>query len=189
VPSGDGRTIRRSGERDGADDVPTPARDRSGPLPALARVLGVLVPVAALAVIPTLAIEASDPDGAAAHLAVALDGAIWSIFLLELLVRLRLSDDRRAWLRGHPLEVAIVVLTPPFLPAVRRERPEDDRRVVLVSITAEGLETLRNARRYHRDGIARHFTEHLTDAELQGLAATLEKVRAHVRPLRPGRVT
>ena len=72
---------------------------------------------------------------------------------------------------------------------VRRERPEDDRRVVLVFITDEGLATLHAARRVHRDGIRRHFTEHLTEAELRALARTLEKVRGHVRPLRPGRVT
>ena len=72
---------------------------------------------------------------------------------------------------------------------VRRERPLDDRRVVLVFITDEGLATLHAARRVHRDGIRRHFTEHLTEAELRTLARTLEKVRGHVRPLRPGRVT
>jgi DNA-binding MarR family transcriptional regulator len=72
---------------------------------------------------------------------------------------------------------------------VRRERPEDDRRVVLVLITPEGLTTLKAARRVHRDGIRRHFTEHLTAAELRTLAKTLEKVRGHVRPLRPGRVS
>ena len=72
---------------------------------------------------------------------------------------------------------------------VRRERPGDDRRVVLVFITDEGLATLHAARRVHRDGIRRHFTEHLTEAELRTLARTLEKVRGHVRPLRPGRVT
>jgi DNA-binding MarR family transcriptional regulator len=72
---------------------------------------------------------------------------------------------------------------------VRRERPEDDRRVVLVFITDEGLATLEAARSVHRDGIRRHFTEHLTEAELKTLARTLEKVRGHVRPLRPGRVT
>lgn len=72
---------------------------------------------------------------------------------------------------------------------VRRERPEDDRRVVLVFITPEGLATLHAARRVHRDGIRRHFTEHLTGAELKTLARTLEKVRGHVRPLRPGRVS
>jgi DNA-binding MarR family transcriptional regulator len=72
---------------------------------------------------------------------------------------------------------------------VRRERPEDDRRVVLVFITPDGLTALQAARRVHRDGIRRHFTEHLSDAELKGLSRTLEKVRGHVRPLRPGRVT
>ena len=72
---------------------------------------------------------------------------------------------------------------------VRRERPEGDRRVVLVLITEKGLETLHAARAVHRDGIRRHFTEHLTEAELRTLARTLEKVRGHVRPLRPGRVT
>jgi DNA-binding MarR family transcriptional regulator len=72
---------------------------------------------------------------------------------------------------------------------VRRERPEDDRRVVLVLITEKGLATLESARRVHRDGIRRHFTEHLTEKELASLARTLEKVRGHVRPLRPGRVS
>jgi len=72
---------------------------------------------------------------------------------------------------------------------VGRERPEDNRRVVLVSITPKGLDTLHAARRVHRDGIRRHFTEHLTDAELKALARALEKVRGHVRPLRPGRVS
>jgi voltage-gated potassium channel len=80
--------------------------------------MDVVVPVAALLVIPTLALQVSDPEGSAATLAVALDAGIWLVFLVELLVRLRLAPDRRAWLRSHPLEVAIVVLTPPLLPAV-----------------------------------------------------------------------
>jgi DNA-binding MarR family transcriptional regulator len=72
---------------------------------------------------------------------------------------------------------------------VERERPADNRRVVLVTMTPKGLERLEEARRYHRDGIRRHFTEHLTREELLALQASLEKVRGHVRPLRPGRVT
>ena len=72
---------------------------------------------------------------------------------------------------------------------VRRERPESNRRVVLVFITPKGLATLKEARRYHRDGIRRHFTEHLTDAELTELARMLRKVQGHVRPLRPGSVS
>jgi DNA-binding MarR family transcriptional regulator len=72
---------------------------------------------------------------------------------------------------------------------VQRERPESNRRVVLVTMTPKGADTLQDARRYHRDGIRRHFTEHLTETEIAALASSLEKVRAHVRPLRPGRVT
>jgi len=72
---------------------------------------------------------------------------------------------------------------------VRRERPEDDRRLVLVFITPDGLSTLEAPRRVHRDGIRRHFTAHLTEAELTKLARSLDKVREQVRPLRPGRVS
>jgi voltage-gated potassium channel len=42
---------------------------------------------------------------------------IWSLFLAEVLVMLAVVPDRGRWLRKHPLEIAIVVLTPPFLPA------------------------------------------------------------------------
>jgi DNA-binding MarR family transcriptional regulator len=72
---------------------------------------------------------------------------------------------------------------------VRRERPRDDRRVVLVFITPAGLEALGAAREVHRDGIRRHFTEHLDERDLEQLERMLQKVREHVRPLRPGRVS
>src|SRR6187200_1551530 len=65
---------------------------------------------------------------------------------------------------------------------VRRERPPANRRVVLVHITDAGLERLAEARRYHRDSIRRHFTEHLTASDLATLSQTLDKVRGHVRP-------
>jgi DNA-binding MarR family transcriptional regulator len=71
---------------------------------------------------------------------------------------------------------------------VRRVRPEHDRRTVLVVLTEEGAETMEHARRYHRDGIERHFSQHLTDNEIKVLTRALEKVSAHARPLRPGRV-
>ena len=71
---------------------------------------------------------------------------------------------------------------------VRRERPEHDRRTVLVVLTETGAETMQDARRYHRDGIERHFSQHLTDNEIKVLTRALEKVSAHARPLRPGRV-
>jgi DNA-binding MarR family transcriptional regulator len=70
----------------------------------------------------------------------------------------------------------------------RRERPKNDRRTILVVLTKAGAETMEHARRYHRDGIERHFSQHLTDNEIKVLTRALEKVSAHARPLRPGRV-
>ena len=48
----------------------------------------------------------------------ARDGAelgMWLAFLSELLVMLVIVSDRRKYLMSHPLDLAIVVLTPPFL--------------------------------------------------------------------------
>lgn len=72
---------------------------------------------------------------------------------------------------------------------VRRERPAHDRRVVEVLITPQGIEALHAARTVHRRGIYEHFVQHLDQRDVAALAHTLQKVRDHVRPLRPGRVT
>jgi voltage-gated potassium channel len=50
-------------------------------------------------------------------LAAVANWLIWSLFLAEVVVMLAVVPDRGRWLRKHPLEIAIVVLTPPFLPA------------------------------------------------------------------------
>lgn len=72
---------------------------------------------------------------------------------------------------------------------VRRERPADNRRVVLVHITPHGLETLSAARSVHRRGIYEHFIKHLEQRQLEILVRALESIRDHVRPLRPGRIS
>jgi len=71
---------------------------------------------------------------------------------------------------------------------VRRVRPEHDRRSILIVLTENGRDTMERARRYHRDGIERHFSRHLSDNEIKALARALEKVSTHARPLRPGRI-
>lgn len=72
---------------------------------------------------------------------------------------------------------------------VRRERPEDDRRTVLVFITPQGLATLRSARECHHTSIRRHFAEHLDNDQVASLTDALEHIREHVRALRPGRIS
>ena len=71
---------------------------------------------------------------------------------------------------------------------VRRVRPQHDRRSILVVLTKEGSDTMENARRYHRDGIERHFSQHLSEHEIKTLTRALEKISTHTRPLRPGRI-
>ena len=71
---------------------------------------------------------------------------------------------------------------------VRRVRPENDRRSILVVLTDQGRETLQRARRSHRHSIEQHFASHLSDTDVRALARALEKLSTHVRPLRPGRV-
>jgi DNA-binding MarR family transcriptional regulator len=70
---------------------------------------------------------------------------------------------------------------------VRRTRPENDRRTILIVLTEKGTETLERARRHHRDGIQRHFSQHLTNADTKALTRALEKISTHARSLRPGR--
>jgi DNA-binding MarR family transcriptional regulator len=71
---------------------------------------------------------------------------------------------------------------------VRRVRPENDRRSLFVFLTDKGRETLEAARRFHRHSIEQHFSSHLADTDVKALIRGLEKVSAHARPLRPGRV-
>jgi DNA-binding MarR family transcriptional regulator len=72
---------------------------------------------------------------------------------------------------------------------VRRYRPENDRRSVFVLQTDEGREAMLRARRQHHQWIEQHFSGPLTATDIQALARALEKISAHARPLRPGRIS
>lgn len=72
---------------------------------------------AGLLTIPAIVFEEIATTGLGYDIALGLNWVIWLAFLGELVTMLVLVRDRRRWLRTHPLEVAIVLLTPPFLPA------------------------------------------------------------------------
>jgi DNA-binding MarR family transcriptional regulator len=71
---------------------------------------------------------------------------------------------------------------------VRRARHASDRRSILVVLTDEGRKTMEHARRHHRHAIDQHFARHLAETDIKALTRGLEKVSAHARPLRPGRI-
>ena len=73
--------------------------------------------VAALLAIPTLVAQESDLGRGWEILASVLDWSIWAVFAANLVIMLALVPDRKRWLIRNPMDVLIVVLTPPFLPA------------------------------------------------------------------------
>ncbi len=73
--------------------------------------------VAALFVIPVIVIEESNVGDRWKTLGSILNWTIWLTFALEVVVMLAVVPSKRRWLRENPLEVAIVLFTPPFLPA------------------------------------------------------------------------
>lgn len=79
--------------------------------------------VAALLVVPVMILESVTIQGNALPkpwyaLGVVGDWFIWLTFVAEVVAMLSVVPDRRAWLRAHVLDVAIVVLTPPVAPTV-----------------------------------------------------------------------
>lgn len=83
----------------------------------VARWLRAALIAAALLAIPVVIVQESGLGGIWEPLAVALDWGIWGIFAANLVIMLAVVPDRRRWLLDNPIDVLIVVLTPPFLPA------------------------------------------------------------------------
>jgi voltage-gated potassium channel len=73
--------------------------------------------IAALLVIPVIVVEESNVSDTWKTTGSILNWAIWITFALETVVMLLVVPSKWRWLRDHPLEVAIVLFTPPFLPA------------------------------------------------------------------------
>ena len=75
---------------------------------------------AALLAIPVIVVQEADLGGFWESLANALDWVIWGAFAANLGVMLAVVPDRRRWLLDNPLDVLIVMLTPPFFPATMK---------------------------------------------------------------------
>jgi voltage-gated potassium channel len=76
--------------------------------------------VAAVLAIPTIIVQESDLQGFWEILAAVLDWCIWAMFAANLVIMLSIVPDRRRWLIENPLDVLIVVFTPPFLPTTMK---------------------------------------------------------------------
>lgn len=73
--------------------------------------------VAALLTIPIIVIQESHFGSPWRQIATALNWATWAVFAAEVIVMLSIVPDRRKWIRAHWIDVAVTVITPPFVPA------------------------------------------------------------------------
>src|SRR6202012_2304118 len=80
----------------------------------VAEILSTPMLIAAALVLPSVALSESHPGGALQTIAAALNWITWTAFLVELLVMLAVVPARRKWLLHPPLDLVIVVLTPPI---------------------------------------------------------------------------
>jgi len=72
--------------------------------------------VAAIAVLPLLALHLTHPRGALAVVETAGHWVVWLVFMVEVVVMLRVVEDRRAWIDGHRFELLVVFLSSPLVP-------------------------------------------------------------------------
>jgi voltage-gated potassium channel len=82
----------------------------------VAEILNTPMLIAAALTLPMVAITESHPGGALEDIAVILNWVTWTAFAIELVVMLAVVPERLTWIRHHPLDLIIVVLTPPVLP-------------------------------------------------------------------------
>lgn len=73
--------------------------------------------IAAALTLPSVALSETHVGGTLEVIAEILNWGTYLIFALELVVMLILVPDRKKYLKHHPVELVVVFLTPPILPA------------------------------------------------------------------------
>lgn len=71
---------------------------------------------------------------------------------------------------------------------VRRVRPENDRRSILILQTPEGRAAMQRARPPHHRWVEENFTGLLSDGDIKAITRAFEKLSTRARTRRPGRV-
>jgi hypothetical protein len=72
--------------------------------------------LAALAVLPLVALSLTHPHGTWHTIETAGHLVVWVTFAIEVAVMLSVVRDRRAWIRGHRFELLVVAASSPVVP-------------------------------------------------------------------------
>jgi hypothetical protein len=97
--------------------------------------------VAAIAVLPLLALSLSHPHGIWETVEVAGHWVVWLTFAIEVAVMLAIVRDRRAWIAGHRLELLVVAVSSPVVPLALAAAP-----ALRLLIVAKAFKTLKLAK-------------------------------------------
>lgn len=69
----------------------------------------------ALLLVPVLFLEETSGDASVVVAAAVANAAIWGLFALDYALDIRRTRDRRAYVRSHWFDLAIVVVSPPLI--------------------------------------------------------------------------
>jgi voltage-gated potassium channel len=83
----------------------------------IARRFELPVLAAALLTIPMLVLDQAELGQPWIAVEAVLDWGTWLVFLAEIVVMLAVVPDRTRWLREHPVDVAVTLVSPPLLPS------------------------------------------------------------------------
>jgi voltage-gated potassium channel len=72
--------------------------------------------IAALLVIPVLVIEETDPGQPLEAIGQILNWGTWLAFVVEAVIMIRVTPRPWEWIKRHPIDVAVIFLSPPFIP-------------------------------------------------------------------------
>ncbi len=97
--------------------------------------------VAALAVLPLVALSLTHPRGTWHTIEVAGHLIVWLVFAIEVVVMLAVVRDRRAWIRGHRFELLVVAASSPVVPLALAVAP-----AVRLLVVAKLFKTLKLAK-------------------------------------------
>src|SRR5690349_202717 len=73
--------------------------------------------VAALLVIPLLIIDGGDYGQPWETIGVILNWGTWLAFVTEAVVMVWVTPRAWVWIRQHPIDIAVIFLSPPFIPS------------------------------------------------------------------------
>ena len=99
------------------------------------------VVIAAVAVLPLLALHLTHPHGALAVVETLGHWVIWLTFMVEVILMLCVVRDRRAWIDGHRFELLVVAVSSPLVPLALALAP-----VLRLLIVAKLFKTLKLAK-------------------------------------------